>query len=461
MRRIAPRRPRPDERPEVREHRGPVVETDDFVTVPLPLLVDASGTQIADAVAQHRREVAVTDARLARPVSVAQKGVALSDLCQWLRGETGIHLAAGRSVADEKVTLFCRERPLRELMRQLARPFGYTWLRSGKADAYQYELTQDLQSQLVEEELRNRDRNAALLALERQIERYRGYLVLSPDEALARSKTASPEEKALLEQVANTGWGPIQVYFRLSPQDQASLRAGQSLTFSQAPGPGEAMLPEELARGVLECNRRWRLVPTPEGLGLTRDADDPRTVPLTADPDARAKVALWMGQSELGVFTLGGASGAFPINSNRWGTMDGEGRPLATGAAASASPPENAQTNARLRTHPALRGRGAVTPRPAASRVPPASPEPAEATPAAGGETTPPARKVTSADVLEAIHRATGLPVVGDFYTRLYPEDQVSVRDVSLFEALCRAADAMRYRWSLEPGATARSRWTA
>lgn len=79
---------------------------------------------------------------------------------------------AGSSVADEKVTVLCEKRALREVMRQLARPFGYTWLRSGKAGAYRCELVQDLRSQLVEEELRNRDRGEALLALDREMQRY-------------------------------------------------------------------------------------------------------------------------------------------------------------------------------------------------------------------------------------------------------------------------------------------------
>src|SRR5256885_10607203 len=133
-------------------------------------------------------EKGVVDSRLTQKVTCAFKGTALSDLCEKLKIDTGIQLTAGPSVADEKVTLFCEKLPLREVMRQLSRPFGYTWLRSGKAGEYRYQLIQDLRSQLLEEELRNRDRNAALLALDREMERYRKYLGLSPDEALARSK---------------------------------------------------------------------------------------------------------------------------------------------------------------------------------------------------------------------------------------------------------------------------------
>jgi RNA polymerase sigma-70 factor (ECF subfamily) len=80
-------------------------------------------------------EKEIVDDRLAQKVTLAFKGAALSDLCARLRADTGVHLTAGASVADEKVTLFCEKMPLRDVMRQLSRPFGYTWLRSSTPDA--------------------------------------------------------------------------------------------------------------------------------------------------------------------------------------------------------------------------------------------------------------------------------------------------------------------------------------
>src|SRR5207244_3999232 len=124
-------------------------------------------------------------------------------------------------------------------MRQLSRPFGYTWLRSGAPGKYRYELVQDLRSQLLEEELRNRDRNAAFIALEQEIQRYRPYLELSPDDALVRARTAPADEKPLLEKIGRSGWGAIQIYFRLTPQQQTALRDGQELHFSQVPKGSE------------------------------------------------------------------------------------------------------------------------------------------------------------------------------------------------------------------------------
>jgi hypothetical protein len=64
---------------------------------------------------------------------------------------------------------------------------------------------------------------------------------------------------------------------------------------------------------------------------------------------------------------------------------------------------------------------------------------------------------VTIADVLEALHQTTSLPVVADYYTRLYKPPAVSVRDLPLLETLNRLADTMRMRWRKEEGTAAES----
>ena len=105
-------------------------------------LLEAAGTAAAAAAAagftgpiaaSPQNEADIVDSRLTRKVTLAFKAIALSDLCDRLQSDTGIRLAAGPSVADEKVSLFCEHTPLREVMRQLSRPFGYTWLRSRQA----------------------------------------------------------------------------------------------------------------------------------------------------------------------------------------------------------------------------------------------------------------------------------------------------------------------------------------
>src|SRR5262249_53186958 len=54
---------------------------------------------------------------------------------------------------------------------------------------------------------------------------------------------------------------------------------------------------------------------------------------------------------------------------------------------------------------------------------------------------------VFSSDVWEAIHHATGLPIVADYYTHVYPLSGVTVTQANLFEALCQIGDAMGVRW--------------
>jgi RNA polymerase sigma-70 factor (ECF subfamily) len=394
-----------------------------------------------------RTETDVIDSRLTRKVTVAFKAQALSDVCERLRDDTGIHLAAGRSVADEKVTLFCRDMPLRDVMRQLSRPFGYTWVRSGKPGHHKYELMQDLRSQLLEEELRNRDRNTALLVLEKEIERYRPYLDLSPDEALARAKTAPADEKRLLEQFAGAGWGPIQMYFRLTPGELAALRSGQELHFLAEPRPGDrsvpprlagGTLPADIARGVLQSMRNYLLRRMPDGgLVWTTDKEDPTAFPLTSVPDPRAWVTLQLTQSELGQFTLGGEC-HFILPGCVMGNADDS---LAVGARSAVLSPENRAVNAKFARDSALRPRVSI--RPESSCVP---------AHAAGEHGTAPEPQVTTADVLEALHHVTGLPLVADSFTRLYPLGTVSVQHQPIFDALSQLSDTMRLRWNKDGG---------
>lgn len=436
---------------------------DDFVQIPLPRLVDARGSQMAEVVAGYKREAAIVDARLFRKVTLAFKATALSDLCDRLRDDTGIHLVAGRSVADEKVTLFCKEMPLRDVMRQLSRSFGYPWLRSRRDDAYRYEIVQDLRSQLLEEELRNRDRNAALLALDRQMQRYRPYLGLSPDAARARAKTAAPEEKALLEQMAGPGWAPVQFYFRLTAQDLAAMRAGQALMFSTLPGPGQQAMPPEIARGLVQAlgDYRFRRQGREVETGLAHAF--PEGEPITAFPEARFAAGLALQSNDLGPLTLVGAAG-FTLNGEpdrllaQWeGGVSTLGAdfslastngakiinfPLATGGPLPDAPPPDARARERLARDPALKRHVTLLPEHACA----ASATPSEAHRVARD------RKVSSADLLAALHQATGLNLVADSYTRYYPAATLSARQASLLSVLDRCAERMAMRWEKEGG---------
>jgi hypothetical protein len=430
--------------------RAAVRVKDNFVTIPFPRLASLSDRQIARAAESYKREAAIVDPRLSHEVTCAFKATALSDLCDELRSDTGIHLAAGPSVADEKVTLFCERMPLREVMRQLSRPFGYAWLRSKKEGGeYRYELVQDLKSQLLEEELRNQDRNAALVDMEQEAKRYRPYLDLSPEEALARAATAPPEEREILKHYAGKGWGPAQLWSRLTPADIAALRAGQTVTFSASPRPGEQPLPPDLARNVIASLRDYHIVRQGDRYEVGPVEHVPEGLVPAAVPEAQPVVSLNLVRGELGQISLQGWSGFFigtPPDDAKAGLMgDGE-RYIATGISPAVRNPRNAVVNAALAHDPELQKRVADLGLPATLKPP----EDQTSLRDKSKIQTPsghPKSKITTADVLEALHRATGVNIVSDYYTRLFRPEEVSVRNQSLFDALNHLADAMRTRW--------------
>src|SRR5262249_25406725 len=147
--------------------------------------------------------------------------------------------------------------------------------------------------------------------LDREMQRYRPDLGLTPDEALSRAATARPEEKKLLEKLGGPDWGPVQIYFRLSPNDLAGVRAGPELTFGEPIGPGvvgaepfQQPLPPGVARGVLQSQRDFHIRKTEKGILYGRAKTLPDDLPPAAFPGARARVTLRIDRSEVGQLSL-------------------------------------------------------------------------------------------------------------------------------------------------------------
>jgi hypothetical protein len=418
---------------------------DDFVSVPLPQLAGISRSSFAAARRAWQAEKAVVDPRLVHRMTVAAKGQSFADLCRQWKEETGIDFSAARTVADDKVTIFCKEKPLRDVMRQITQVFGYLWRRSGEEGQYQYELYQDLKSQLVEEELRNRDRNEALMALDKEMEKYRKYLNLSPDEARAMAENASPDDKHVLEQLGGTGWGPAHLYFGLGADQMAALRSGQPVEFSSSPESGQAELPQSMRGNVLSSVPNAHVYQDANGnRGLVMGGNPPpgtTSIPLGSLPDARANASLRLNSNELGQLELEGGTG--------FGVTDGSGNgrasmagmmadTMAVGVNPSVKNPENSKANRDLARDPSL-SRQVQT-------------EPESHYEIESRRNRPGGPRVTSADVLEALYKKTGIDIVSDSFLKLYDPSAVSVNGNSLFDALNRSCDSMRVRWTKGDG---------
>jgi hypothetical protein len=187
--------------------------------------------------------------------------------------------------------------------------------------------------------------------------------------------------------------------------------------------------------------------------GLTSFLPGSQGLALTSVPEAKASVRLSLNQSresELGRLTFDGSS-RFSTGRHSAGGGRSKG-PYAVGMSRAILDPENALANASLAHDPALQARVMVKPV-ASSQYPVASRD--AHPPLAAGYWRPAteAKRLTSADVLEALHAATGMPIVADFYTRLYEPGAVSVRNEPLFAALNHLADAMRLRWRKDASA--------
>src|SRR5207237_279131 len=184
---------------------------DDFITIPPVRVVSLAPGAAVDPERIRKQEAAKVDARLFQKVTLRLKAASLEELCRQMSAATGVALRAARGVGDEKVTVLIEDRPAREVMRAVARLLDYQWERTGEPGAYRYELRQDLLSQLAEQELRNRDLQAALLDVDRQMKAYAPYLDLTPDQLKEREKGIGDAEKALLGKIDGAGWGGAQL----------------------------------------------------------------------------------------------------------------------------------------------------------------------------------------------------------------------------------------------------------
>lgn len=407
---------------------------DDFVQVPFPVIASTDRRGAVRALEAYRQEKQIVDTRLARKVTLAARGMALEDLFSLLQAKSQVEMRANRSVADEKITIFCEEMPVRDLMRAINQLYGYSWARSGEEGAFHYELSQDLKSRLLEEELRTRDLNEALLALN--------------DTLNKKTATSSTGAAATF----------LKLYARMSPDDKAALRNGQRIVFSADSADTGHHIPEELRRPLLETFGIYRV----DADGRRANSDDSGT-PLVDLPGARVSVGFHLTHTELGAITLQEAASVrypFPDGGETgMGSPDAFGLPLATAHSTATEEIDNATINRGLRSDPAFKRLTSLSPtihcpilkREGTPRDPQGIFDTIEEMESFHTFPTP-MPHVTSADVWEEVHQRTGLPIVADYYTRLYPLDAFIAKDTSLFDALCRVGNRLGVRWRKEGG---------
>jgi hypothetical protein len=433
-------------------HRHLPPAEDDFVQIPLPRLAatDPKSPAAGEAIRKYEEEAKVVDARLFRKVTLSSKAEPLEALCGRLAEQTGVKIQASRGVRDERVTVFVEDRPARDVMREVARLFGYHFGRTGEPNAYQYELVQDLRSQLAEEEMRNRDVHEALLALDEEMAWFRPYLGRNMDQQIERVNRnqdgKDTEANRLYRLVKGGGWGPAQLYFRLSPAERSLLLAGKQLSFTMSDADPERRLPAEWREPLLKSSG-LHLFPG----GAVIENVDPNTpsTPVHQVVGLQPEVRLTLNRSEAGEMALQvGTVVSGDVNGHS--TYGGSTWEIARGRSPSTANPDNAAANAALKSLSLFQQRNDFDPQPSCPRLA----EDAELK--KKGLLDPDAfvfepelrePHVNTADVWEEIHRRTHLPIVADAYTRLYVASRFKRQKVTTFEALCQLGDGMGVRW--------------
>ena len=399
---------------------------DDFVAIPFPQIAGLGERALRAAATSYRCQREIVDPRLTYRVTLAVKGVSFAALCDRLTQETGITLTAGKSVMDDKVTIFCEKRSLRDLMRQISRHFGFSWRRTSETGPFEYELYQDVGAQLMEGELRNKDRDEALRAIDRVMETYRPHLNKTRDQLLQEAEKTSDQDRADRISLSLGLLPPIKLYSGLTPEQTEALYAGQEIRFREKPEEGDLPLPAALLPTLPAYFEE-----------AARQAEKQAGERPTF---SNFEITLRLDKSEAGQFLLKGMLTAKEQYQKSYSGM-GFDFTLAEGVSPSVQRPNNITPNERLLNDKVYKEKFSIRPEPSCTLTQSDLPV---------FLMVSPGRKVTTADVMQAIHKATGRDIVADYFTQVYDADQLTMKDISLFEALMRLSETMRFRWTEE-----------
>ncbi len=190
--------------------------------------------------------------RLEKLVTLRLREDPLVDLLEQVGRETGVALAATSDTADERVILFARERPAREVLARVAEHFDYTWVVESRGGKRTLVLAQSVAAKRREAALRTgRTRDIAAL---------RGYLEresaeLNSPKTLALLKLPLRQRLARAAKLRDQLFGPVVVTITES--------GGQSFErLPPQPGPSPAL------KGRLETELQQieRVAPDPSGV---------------------------------------------------------------------------------------------------------------------------------------------------------------------------------------------------
>jgi hypothetical protein len=213
------------------------------------------------------------DVRFEKPVTLEVRDQPLGEFLRDLRSDHHLHVRADVTTQDERVTVFCREQPVGEILGAIAQHLDYAWIRQTRPNREEYVLTQTAAARDRERRSRQALLDERLTGLKRAITRQLEHARLSPEERrqrkierLERDRDRQPEElragyDRLLEQAArlpdssDAGSDALDTaLLAMQPADWKQFWQGIPFRFSYPPRSGRVSLDENTAIGMVRLH---------------------------------------------------------------------------------------------------------------------------------------------------------------------------------------------------------------
>ncbi|MHB1001929.1 MAG: hypothetical protein ACYC27_22035 [Armatimonadota bacterium] len=198
------------------------------------------------------------DPNLDKPVTLAIKGEALSDIAEMLGKQSGAELRVTKEIADQKATIFVDEKPLRDVMLALETLFGFRWSVKIVNEKRVYELWMTEKTRKEREAGWNAALNKAWDDADAQIKLVAELSRLSPEEQkrLMEKGISKPEDITLfealnLEKPIGASGVIARFYASLPRQIKDALRAGCSIHYDTNSPEQEWHVPDEIIRDLI------------------------------------------------------------------------------------------------------------------------------------------------------------------------------------------------------------------
>lgn len=212
------------------------------------------------------------DSNLDKVVTIGVKGEALVDLLPMLQRQTGARLRVDKEIADQKVTVFVDQKPLRELLLGIETLFRYRWsLKEAKG-----ERTYELWLPERTRQARDAGRDAALAGAWAKAEEQIRIVASLAMKAPAEQQALMDEQYRKLTDIAlfnalnrgkpmSLGGQAARLYMTMSPDVRQALKAGYTVCYDTHSDEGKWRVPDDIARSLAASLGRTTSAEHPDG----------------------------------------------------------------------------------------------------------------------------------------------------------------------------------------------------